>query len=224
MKPHKHQTLQEAFDLFVREQNALLPDEETLSTITFTDSFKQRMQKLLRRQRQGFFVLFGTVGRRIASIAVAVLVATTVTTVSVEALREPVFQFFAEVYEKFTQVLFEDDSPSPPVTELEKRMPMYIPNGYVMESETHLGFWYKSIYVNKSGNTLRYSQRFKESVEVQADTEDIQYTNVLIGDYQGVMYNNKGFNYVIFSDGKYTYTISSDTIVSELIKIAESIQ
>ena len=100
MNIHKNEKLIEAFDEYVRLQNDLLPDEEALSTITFSEEFRERMHRLLSRQKYGFYVLFGTAGRRIASFLVAALVAASVTTISVEALREPVFQFFAQVFEK----------------------------------------------------------------------------------------------------------------------------
>ena len=223
MKHHKHQTLQDAFELFIRQQNALLPDEETLSTVTLSDSFKQRMQKLLRRQKKGFFVMFGTAGRRIASIAVAVLVAATVTTVSVEALREPVFQFFAEVYEKFTQVLFVDDEPKTSTVELKKRMPTYVPAGYVVENEIETDSAVAIKYTNNKGEKLRYSQHFKKDGEVQANTENVLCTDVLIGNRQGITYKNKEINTLAFSDSQYTYTLSGNISIDELQKMAESL-
>ena len=59
---------------------------------------------------------------------------------------------------------------------------------------------------------------------MQVDTEDIQYTDIIIiGDYQGVTYSNKGFLYIVFSDDKYTYTLSGDISMEELQKMAESL-
>ena len=81
MKLYKHTKLQEAFDLFVEQQNALLPNEETVATVTLSEDFKERMRKMLSRQKCGFFVLFGTVGRRVASIMIAILVTATVATI-----------------------------------------------------------------------------------------------------------------------------------------------
>ena len=78
MKLYKHAKLQEAFDLFVAQQNALLPDEETIATVTLSENFKERMRKMLNRQKYGFYVLFGTAGRRVASILITLLVAATV--------------------------------------------------------------------------------------------------------------------------------------------------
>ena len=135
MNIYKHPKLQEAFDIYVREQNARLPGEEELAGIAVSDEFKARMEKLLRRQRRGYYVLFGTTARRVASFVVALLLAMTVTTFSVDALRQPVVRFFTEVFETFTRVIFVDDTSDPVQVEMEKRAPSYIPDGYVVESE-----------------------------------------------------------------------------------------
>lgn len=223
MNIHKNEKLIEAFDEYVRLQNDLLPDEEALSSITFSEEFRERMHRLLSRQKYGFYVLFGTAGRRIASFLVAALVAASVTTISVEALREPVFQFFAEVYEKFTQVFFVDDEPKTSTAEFKIRIPTFVPEGYVVESKVETDTVHKIVYSNNNGSRIRYSQQFKESVALQADTEGVQYTNVVVGDYQAITYSNKGFLYIVFSDDKYTYTFSGNIYMDELQKMAESL-
>lgn len=224
MKLYKHAKLQEAFDLFVEQQNALLPNEETVATVTLSADFKERMRKILNRQKCGFFVLFGTVGRRVASIMIAILVAATVATISVEALRRPVVQFFTEVFERFTQVFFVDNTPDTPQVEMEKRTPAYIPEGYVLEREEDYGFWYKVTYKNEFDKNINYVQRWKESGLLITDTENTQHAEITVGNYQGVTYENKGFVYVVFSDEQYTYTLSAPLSLDELIEIAKSIE
>ena len=225
MKRHKHQKVYDAFDLFAKKQNEQLPDEKALAAITFSDEFQMRMQLLLRRQKHGFFVFFGTAGRRVASILIAILVAATVTTVSVEALREPVFQFFTEVFEKFTQILFVDDTPDTSQVEMEKRLPTYIPDGFTLKDETDLVLLYKTTYTNpQTEDIIRYSQKILRSGELLADTEYTQYTTILIGDRYGITYENKGVVYIVISDEHYTYTFSGTISLDDLILMAESIK
>ena len=161
MNIYKHPKLQEAFDIYVREQNARLPGEEELAGITVSDEFKARMEKLIRRQKCGYYVLFGTVARRVATIIIALLVGMTVTTFSVEALRQPVVRFFTEVFETFTRVIFVDDTSDPVRVEMEKRTPTYIPEGYVVESEIDAGALYRITYVNtETGARIFYRQQW----------------------------------------------------------------
>ncbi len=220
----KNEKVLAALEEYVRRQNALLPDEETLSGVTLSEEFHLRMRRLLARRKRGFYVLFGTAGRRVASITVAVLVAATVTTVSVEALREPVAQFFTQVFERFTQVFFVDDTPDTPEVEMAKRAPTYVPEGYTVEQEMDLGIIYRIVYTNETGKRIRYAQQVKESMEMIADTENVQYTSITVNDYRGVTYSNKEINTIVFSDEEYTYTISSSLNADELVKIAESIK
>ena len=81
MKPYYNKNLREAFDLYVREQDALLPDEEELSAITLSPAYHEKMKRLLTLRKRGFYVFFGTVGRRVASILIAVVLALTSATV-----------------------------------------------------------------------------------------------------------------------------------------------
>ena len=153
-----HPNLLEAFEEYVREQDALLPDEEALASITFSERFQERMRRMIRRHRYGYYVLFGTAGRRAASIIVALLVAFTVATVSVEALREPVAQFFAEVFEKFTMIFVTDEAPASRMGEMELHAPTYVPEGYEIESEVELDGVYRIVYVNGKEQHIHYSQ------------------------------------------------------------------
>lgn len=227
MNIYKNQNLLTAFELYVQQQNALLPDEDDLKDVTFSDGFAARMRQAFSRRKRGYYVLFGTAARRVASIVVALLVSATIVTASVEALRRPVVQFFTEIFEKFTRVSFVDDTPAPPAEELvfEPRKPSYVPDGYVMIKEENLSVMYRLTYKDMvTGNTIRCTQRWKESNSLTMDTEDIQYTAIQVGNHQGVIYTNKDKNGVVFSDAQYTYTLSAAINFDELIKIAESIE
>ncbi len=225
MKLYKHKKLYEALDVFVRQQNDLLPDEKELSEITLSDAFKDRIQKLLKRQKYGFFVLFGTAGRRVASILIAILVAAAVTTVSVEALRKPVMEFFTQVFERFTQIFFVDDTPDTRMVEMELYLPTHIPEGYELEQEEVFPYIHQVTYTHSNSNDIiHYKQWWKESGLVIADTEDTQYSAITIGNYEGVTYSNKDIITLVYSDEQYTYTLSASLPSDELIKIAKSIE
>ena len=224
MNIYKHPKLQEAFDIYVREQNARLPGEEELAGITASDEFKARMEKLLRRQRRGYYVLFGTTARRVASFVVALLLAMTVTTFSVEALRQPVVRFFTEVFETFTRVIFVDDTSDPEQVEMEKKAPSYIPDGYVIESEIDAGVVYRVTYINaETGDRIYYRQQCNDKYSSIIDTESINYEEIIIGDLTGLLYENKGIPTIVLANEDYTYSISGTIARDELKIIAESI-
>lgn len=226
MKPYYNKNLREAFDLYVREQDALLPDEEELSAITLSPAYHEKMKRLLTLRKRGFYVFFGTVGRRVASILIAVVLALTTATVSVKALREPALRFFTEVFDKFTRITFVDDTPDseqPAEDTFEPRTPSYIPAGYVVEQETDMEIAHHIIYADANGNKIRYAQRRKAGAVMQIDTEGTTYEEITINDCVGIAYSNKGFNYIIFSDERYIYTLSGVVSTEKLKKVAESI-
>lgn len=224
MSIYKHPKLREAFDVYVRNQNARLPSEEELAGITVSDEFKARMEKLIRRQKCGYYVLFGTVARRVATIIIALLVGMTVTTFSVEALRQPVVRFFTEVFETFTRVIFVDDTSDPAQVEMEKKAPTYIPEGYVVERETVFDSLYKVVYMHlESKDQIYYWQQWYDGNIFEMDTEDIAFQRISVGELTGVAYLNKGINTIIFADEEYTYSVSGTVTQDELLKIAESV-
>ncbi len=226
MNIYKNQNLLTAFELYVQQQNALLPDEDDLKDVTFSDGFAARMRQTFSRRKRGYYVLFGTAARRVASIVVALLVSATIVTASVEALRRPVVEFFTEIFQKFTRVSFVDDTPTPPAEELvfEPHKPSYVPDGYVMSSEKELDNHYQVVYADENGNRIRFVQEWKENGYLTMDTEDVQYTEIEIGNCRGVTYLNKGKIVMAFSDDEYAYTLTASISVDELIKIAESIE
>jgi len=224
MSIYKHPKLREAFDIYVREQNARLPSEEELAGITVSEEFKARMEKLIRRQKCGYYVLFGTVARRVATIVLALLVGMTVTTFSVEALRQPVVRFFTEVFETFTRVIFVDDTSDPVQVEMEKKAPSYIPEGYVVESEVDAGALYKVTYVNsEAGDRIYYRQQWNDGHAVFADTENIDYQEISVAHLVGIIYQNKETTTIACANEQYSYSVFGTVAQDELLKIAESI-
>ena len=221
---YHHPTLVRAFEIYMEEENARLPDDEELAQITFSPEFEKRMRKIFARRKYGYYTLFGTVGRRIASVSVALLVTATILTASVEAIRTPAVQFFTEVFEKFTQIFVVDDTPDAPELVFEPHAPAYIPEGYVVEKEETFETLYRVTYSEATtGNTIRYTQRWKDEDGLTADTEGTQYTEVDVGACNGIMYTNKEKTFVVFANEAYTYTVSGALDKDELIKIAESL-
>lgn len=223
MNFYKHPKLLEALDLYTREQDERLPNEQELESITFSEEFLERMRRMIARHRWGYYALFGTVGRRVASILVALLIAATTATVSVEALREPVLRFFAEVFEKFTAIFVVNDVPAEPAAEMELYAPTYVPEGYEVESEINTNGLYRIVYMNNTKQKINYIQRWESSAKITLDTEGAEYKEITINGHSGIIYTNKSTMYVIFWDEKYWYSISGLISTEELVQMANSV-
>ena len=224
MDIYKNQKLIDAFAIYVERQNALLPSEEEWNDAPLSPEFEARMQKLLAHRRHGYYALFGTVGRRVASIVVALLVSATILTASVEALRTPMMRFFTRVYETFTQIFVVKDTPvSSVLPPFVPCAPTYVPEGYEVSSVETLERHQRIRYVNESGRRISFTQSRSSNISITIDTEGVDYTEIRIGDYEGITYSNKGTNAVVFTDNTYLYTLSSTIDRAELIKMAESL-
>jgi len=221
---YHHPTLVRAFELYMEEENARLPDDEELAKITFSPEFEERMRKMFARRKYGYYTLFGTVGRRIASVSVALLLTATILTASVEAIRTPVVQFFTEVYEKFTQIFVTDDTPDTPDLVFEPHAPTYIPEGYTISDEQLFDSHYQIVYVNADGDRIRFVQEWKGNIDITADTEGIQHMSFAFETFEGISYTNKGKTFLIFTDSEYEFAIAATLNVEELMKIAKSIE
>ena len=186
MDIYKNQTLMDAFAIYVERQNALLPSEEEWSDAPLSPEFEARMQKLLAYRRHGYYALFGTVGRRVASIVVALLVSATILTASVEALRTPMMRFFARVYETFTQIfVVEDTTDSSVLPPFVPCAPTYVPEGYEVSSVQTLERHQRIRYVNESGRRISFTQSRSSNLSIHIDTEGVDYTEIRIGNYEG---------------------------------------
>ncbi len=222
---YKHPKLYEAFDLYCQQWCEELPTDEELADITFSPTLQEKMRRLLRRQRCGFYVLFGTAGRRVASVLVMLLVSMTIATVSVKALREPVVRFITEVFETFTSILFVNDEPTAADVQLEAVEPAYIPEGYVVERQSSDGkTLYKIAYYNADAESrLLYTQRRDKDGALGINTENIEYHIVKVNELDGIAYSQKNSTAVMLVYGEYTFTVKGPLAEEELLRIAASI-
>lgn len=224
-KLYKHPKLYEAFDLYCRLWCAEQPTEEELAEISVSPAFVEKMHRLFQRQKYGYYALFGTVGRRVASIVVALLVGMTVTTFSVKALRDPVVRFITEVFESFTSILFVNDEPAESDAGMKAVVPAYIPEGYEVEQQFSDGETvHRVTYYNKENQErVLYTQRWEDVSILNINTEGIEYHTVQVNGTTGIAYTQNESTVIMFVYGQYTFTVKGSLSEEELLRIAASI-
>lgn len=223
-KFYDHPKLREAFDIYCQRRCAEFPTPQEVAHITFSPEFEERMYRVIRRQKYGYYVLFGNVKRQVASVLLMLLAGLTVTTFSVRALREPVVRFITEVFETFTSVLFVDDEPGAYTEEMKTVVPAYIPEGYVVESETKMDATYRVVYGNvDTGVEIMYTQRWNGKGFLRVNTEDIEHHAVDMNGLEGIAYTQNNTTFVMFVYGDYTFAIKGSLSEEELLQIAASI-
>lgn len=220
-----NQKLKEALLESQALQLAALDDEMNAKSFSpeYSESFKMRMNRLLKLSKKSYFRFVSTAGKRAASFAVILLLSLTVTTFSVKALREPTIEFIIGVYEKFSSLVFgtDDSQAAYPETIEEIRTIKNLPVGYTLADTVSTDIFIKTTYVSPGYNDIIFKQYLITSTEVQADTEGVDLENLEIAGYPAVYFNNKGISTINWTDGKYGYGISGNLEKETLISMTE---
>lgn len=220
----RQQTLYDAFELYVQRKNEDLPRDEDLNTIATSESLDRRMTRIMHRQKRGYYVLFGTVGRRVASVLVALLVALTTVTFSVEALRNKVAEFFFDVFDEYTLINVFTEFGEMNDVPFECIHPTYIPQGYAVESKTDYDENYEIRYQSADEQKhLSYRQGWKDFT-MRIDTEGSAYAEITVGNMTGFTFSNKGRTTLVLLDDTYHYVFYGTCPLEELVKMAESLE
>ena len=212
-----------AFERYNQKLCESLPSDEELKDITFSEAFEKKMQKLISMQNKSYFYLINTVGKRVAIILAAIIIGLTATTFGVKAIRETVIEFITETFEKFTKVSVEKEESDIQV-EFVKTAPLYIPDGYTVETEVDIDGLYQITYNNQKNAFINYNQVFSDGTIYNVNTENVDYDKINVNSFEGIKYNKNGANKIVFADETYMYTIYGKISFEELIKMAESIK
>lgn len=218
--------LKQALQIYENRLIDSLPSNNQIETITFSSNFEMKIKKLNGMQKKPYYFMINTVTKRVASIVVILFVVLTTTVFSVKALREPVINFLIEIYDKFSVIVFDKSTINLTSSKVSfiTYGPIYIPEDFSLNSEEHLNLSYYREYIGPDGKTITYEQSSLANTQVNIDTENTSTQEIVINQYTGIFFENKGFGNIIWSDGTYSFTISGNVEKFELTKIAESIQ
>lgn len=213
--------LREAFDRYVQQQDQQLPTEQELESVTLSEGLNKRMERLLRRESRGYYVLFGSVGRRVASVAAAFIILAAAATAGVETVRNGVSGFLSKVFD--TDKLLWTDPDVPVDAVLTKRVPTNIPRGYTMIRHEDYGEVYMWRYWSAvDDRTIVYTQSAGDT-SVPVDTEGAVCTEVSVGERTGLTYTTEGKTTLIVKDEESTYVFTTDGEPEEVLRMAHSL-
>ena len=212
--------LREVLREYMEDEAKVLPSLYQ-PTAYFSPEYEAHMQKLIKKQQKIYYYWINTTPKKVACVLVSLLLLSSIMTFSVSGLREAFLRFIVETYEKFTSVIvpMEENEMDDILTPIQ---PTYIPEGYTLTSKSEKSKVCFYIYKNSSGDKISYYQRFYENYEL--DTEDVTYQKVMIDQYEGMFYENKGERKLFFINENVIYQISGKISKEELIAIASSIK
>ena len=138
--------LQDAFKEINSEEldNLNIPKED----FEFSEKYKKNMEKLLAKQRKPYWQYVNTAGKR-AVACILVFIMIFASSMSISAFREPVVEFFVNVYERFVEIFCREDGTTTSPDEIETIYTLgYLPEGYEFESREVVGNTSKVVFTN----------------------------------------------------------------------------
>ena len=214
--------LKQAFDTRDRLYFATLPAGEQLRAIPVSEKFERRMKRLLRRADKIYYPIVNTLAKRVACVVLSLLTLLSATTLSVKALREPFFQFVAETYEAFTELLFPHNSTASAFLPL---APAYIPEGYSELSRTTDHVSNTITYRSSDGKVFDYMQMIDDGgLSTSVDTENALTEKIMLSDtVEALLVEKNGYRQLIFRYSGSVFQFVGQIPKEELLRCARSL-
>lgn len=180
-----------------------------IPSYAMSEEFTKKMEKLIKRQKKPYFLMTCTAGRRVACIVAAVIVLS-LSSLSVEAVREAVHDFFMNI--------FSDHAVVSANSEIDKGYPTAIEDEYYIDN-IPAGFeevdhveMDNSITITyfKDDQYIFFEQHTKTAYAVNYDNEhsELYYTD---DNGQEYLIHDTGYDYTfIWDNGQYIFEICSN--------------
>lgn len=216
------QKLQDAFkEVNSRElDNLNIPQED----FEFSEKYKKNMAKLLANHKKPYWKYVNTAGKRaVACILVFIMIFASSMTIS--AVREPVVEFFVNVYEKFVEIFFGEDDVTKSPGEIGTVYTLgYLPDGYEFESREIKRNSAKTIFVN--GEVEIYLMQYILSTNALLDNESADFEIQISNGCKIAVIEKFENKYFYWNSNEYAFKLAvpSELPENEYIKIIESIK
>lgn len=189
----------------------------------FSPQFQKKMKKLINRRKKPYYKIINTFGKRVACILLIIFIASSVTIMSVGALRKAFVGFWVSVLEEFSIIQSADIDNAPEtiedVYEITYDLSDYKYNLWFSDSTSRY-----TEYAN-GDIVIYFNQDVKSIYDRSYNTEDIKIEKITIKGHEAMCFcDNHNYITVIWDNGDYIISLGSDLGKNALIEIAESVQ
>ena len=198
----------------------LAPEE----AVSYSPRLERKMSRLLKEQRTPYRHLINTPYKKALAACLAIIIFAGAL-MSCKPIREPVVEFFTNVYEKFTEFFFGDedkDVSSKVITEIHTLT--YVPEGYeLVESPTLTGRDKElcTVWKNSENKEIVFYHALLVS-KTLLDTENADI-KILDSRISAAMVQKDDKIFAFWNDNEYSYTlIVCNSTEEEIIKIINS--
>lgn len=208
------------FDALTPEYDNAVPE---MDNHNFSSEFEQKMSRLIKRRNKPYFMFINTLGKRVACIIIGIFIASSLTIMSVEALRNAFVDFFMNIFEKYSIVKSIDTDESPQtiedIYEITYDLSDYSYDLWVCDDSCRLTEYTNGeIYIN-------FEQYTKNEYDMHLNTENADIERMMINNHEAIYYvDNHNYNHIIWDNGDYIISLNSNIVLNVLIDIANSVQ
>jgi hypothetical protein len=190
----------------------------------YSNKFKRNLRLPPSHRNLGNLIVL--IGKRVAMLALAVLI-TFATSIAVNAeLREQFFQWVRNTFPQFTEFgappsSMPDDSSIKIPADIE---PDYIPDGFTLSTPPYVSPTSKVYtYYNDVGEALVFTCRVSTGSLVAYDTEGAEVVEFEYKGFQAFIWENKGLTYLIWQQDGYECSVSGKITKDEAFFVANSV-
>jgi hypothetical protein len=203
------------------ENLELAPQED----IFFSHKLERKMSHLIKSPRKSVWHCFNTPLKKTLAACLAIVIFASAIMGCCQ-IREPIVEFFTEVYEQFTEFFFriEDKEAASKVIE-EVHMPTYVPEGYqLMENICFTNEMKEvcTVWENENGDKIFLYQNVLTD-NLILDTENATLTTI-DSDSKIAIIQKDNHTSAFWNDRTYSYLLVCNLSTDELIKIVKSIK
>ena len=199
------------------------PPEEM--DVVFSKKYQKNIDRMLSGKQKSYPKFLNTSWKRVAAsiVVVAMVFGGSMT---VKAFREPVVEFFTNIYEKIVEIFFDDEDIAKVPSEVETIYTLgYVPKGYEMES--YYINEYKTIaktVFTCDERKIIFTQYIIGSTTV-LDNENTDYQYIYIDSIRVAMIDKNGKRSFFWNTNEYAFSLDIHIDISEKewIKIIKSV-
>ncbi len=207
-------------EVFEPQIDEFMETVELKSDYIFSDKYKRKINKLIKRREKPYFKLICTTGRRIVCAAAAVIIVLA-SSLSVEAVREAIHDFLMNIFKGHTAVSVSGTMEDYPTVIEEEYEIANLPEGFEMVDYYADEISIFIMYENKDKYIL-----FEQTVYCDfmgnfdnSNSEFEYYTDMFGHEY---LIQDTGHNYcVIYNNGIYILQITSNLDKNDIINLCK---
>ena len=201
-----------------------------IETLPYPDSMSQWFEEFIQERKKREVQarrkkLLKRISSRAAMFLIVLSAAFFFVTVSVEAFRVRVFNFFKEANDRYTSVrVVETTGVVSSILGEDYYYPLFLPDGFVLRNTEEIGQTKIMYFENSSGGGYIHFIQAEIGTDFHFDTEDANVEEINICNGKGMLSEKKDRNIIFWHNEKRCFYIISDLSTDTLLDIAESIK